>query len=80
MENVNLDLIAKLISDHRDETRAEFAALRTKMDRLEQRLDGIGWRLAAMDTQFQRTNERLDGFAARMEILAARVEAIEKTQ
>ena len=81
-ENVTLEFLARLITEQREETRENFAALERRIERLEQqRMDGIGARLQwfadRTTTDFQRLNERLDGIAARMDDLRLRVDALE---
>jgi predicted nuclease with TOPRIM domain len=84
-ENVTLEFLARLITDHREETREKLAELRadmeTRFERLEQRLDGISARLKRFEEktelQFQRLEDRVDGLAARIEELRDRVGVLE---
>jgi len=57
MADVTNELLAKLITEHREETRAEFSVLQTKIDRLEQRLDGIAARIDILATRVSAPSE-----------------------
>jgi len=87
-DEINLAFLARLITEQRDEARADRAAmahavadLSVRLDRLDQRLDGIGWRIdgahESSRTQFNRMGERLDGLAARLDAVAQRVTTLE---
>jgi len=76
--------LANLIRDQRTEAIERhdvlmrmLTDLSPRIDRIDQRLDGIGWRMGALDTQAQRLGDRVDGLAARIDQINRRVETLE---
>ena len=67
-DNVTLELLAWMVTDHRTEMQEKFDEFGTRMTRLEQRLDEFS-------LPMQRIEERLDGIGRLGERIGALEEA-----